>query len=118
MHKRNMVRNKYTHGLVAWDVYWVQLNITTSIYMKSQVTYFSEYCAGSVQNQTFWKPMKLLLTSKQPSNNNIKYIKNDKIVTDEWEIYDFVDDFYFSDVAMDIKITRFSDGWLLCQKYW
>ena len=49
MHKRNMLRNKYKKGLVEWDVYRMQRNITTSIYKKSQATYFSERCDGGAK---------------------------------------------------------------------
>ena len=53
MHKRNMLRNKYRKGLVEWDVYKMQRNITTSIYKKSQATYFSERCDGGAKNKKF-----------------------------------------------------------------
>ena len=49
MHKRDMLRNKYKKGLVEWDVYRMQRNITTSIYKKSQATYFSERCDGGAK---------------------------------------------------------------------
>ena len=101
MHKRNMLRNKYKKGLVEWDVYRMQRNITTSIYKKSQATYFSERCEGGAKNQKFWKTIKPFLTSKQPSSNNIILKKDDKIITDEREICDIFND-YFSHVAMDI----------------
>ena len=101
MHKRNMLRNKYKKGLVGWDAYRMQRNITTSIYKKSQATYFSERCAGGVKNQKFWKAIKPFLTSKQPTNNNIILKEDDKIITDEREICDIFND-YFSHVAMDI----------------
>ena len=101
MHKRSMLRNKYKKGLVGWDVYRMQRNITTSIYKKSQATYFSERCAGGVKNQKFWKTIKPFLTSKQPTNNNIILKEDDKIITDEREICDIFND-YFSHVAMDI----------------
>ena len=101
MHKRNMLRNKYKKGLVKWDVYRMQRNITTSIYKKSQATYFSERCDGGAKNQKFWKTIKPFLTSKQPSNNNIILKEDDEIITDEREICDIFNDF-FSHVAMDI----------------
>ena len=69
MHKRNMLWNKYKKGLVEWDVSRMQRNITTSIYKKSQTTYFSERCEGGEKNPKFWKTIKLFLTSKQPSSN-------------------------------------------------
>ena len=72
----------------------MQPNITTSIYKKSQATYFSERCEGGAKNQKFWKTIKPFLTSKQPSSNNI-------ILTDERAICDISND-YFSHVAMDI----------------
>ena len=101
MHKRNMLRNRYKKGLVGWDVYRMQRNITTFIYKKSQATYFSERCAGGAKNQKFWKTIKPFLTSKQPTNNNIILKEDDKIITDEREICDIFND-YFSHVAMDI----------------
>ena len=101
MHKWNMLRNKYKKGLVGWDTYRMQRNITTSIYKKSQATYFSEHRAGGVKNQKFWKTIKPFLTSKQPTNNNIILKEDDKIITDEREICDIFND-YFSHVAMDI----------------
>ena len=88
MYKRNMLRNKYKKGLVEWDVYRMQRNITTSIYKKSQATYFSERCEGGAKNQKFWKTIKPFLTSKQPSSNNIILKEDDKIITDEREICD------------------------------
>ena len=78
MHKRNMLRNKYKKGLVEWDVYRMQRNITTSIYKKSQATYFSERCEGGAKNQKFWKTNKPFLTSKQPSFQNIILKEDDK----------------------------------------
>ena len=93
MHKRNMLRNKYKKGLVKWDVYRMQRNITTSIYKKSQATYFSERCDGGAKNQKFWKTIKSFLTSKQPSNNNIILKEDDEIITDEREICDIFNDF-------------------------
>ena len=101
MHKRNMLRNKYKKGLVEWDVYRMQRNITTSIYKKSQATYFSERCEGGAKNQKFWKTIKPFLTSKQPSSNNIILKEDDKIITDEREICDIFNDYFFH-VAMDI----------------
>ena len=67
MHRRDMLRNKYKMGLVEWDVYRIQQNITISIDKKSQATYFSELCEGGAKNQKFWKTIKPFLTSKQPS---------------------------------------------------
>ena len=96
-----MLRNKYKKGLVKWDVYRMQRNITTSIYKKSQATYFSECCDGGAKNQKFWKTIKPFLTSKQPSSNNIILKEDDEIITDEREIYDIFNDF-FSHMAMDI----------------
>ena len=101
MHRRNMLRNKYKKGLVEWDVYRIQRNITTSIYKKSQATYFSERCEGGAKNQKFWRTIKPFLTSKQPSCQNIILKEDDKIITDEREICDIFNDF-FSHVAMDI----------------
>ena len=101
MHKRNMLRNKYKKGLVEWDVYRIQRNITTSIYKKSQATYFSERCEGGAKNQKFWKTIKPFLTSKQPSCQNIILKEDDEIITDEREICNIFNDF-FSHVAMDI----------------
>ena len=101
MHKRNMLRNKYKKGLVEWDVYRMQRNITTSICKKSQATYFSERCEGGAKNQKLWKTIKPFLTSKQPSSNNIILKEDDKIITDEREICDIFND-YFSHVAMYI----------------
>ena len=86
MHKRNMLRNKYKKGLVEWDVYRIQRNITTSIYKKSQATYFSKRCDGGAKNQKFWKTIKPFLTSKQPSSNNIILKEDDKIITDERDV--------------------------------
>ena len=101
MHKRNMLRNKYKKGLVEWDVYRMQRNITTSIYKKSQATYFSERCDGGAKNKKFWKTIKPFLTSKQPSSNNIILKEDDKIITDERDVCNIFNDF-FSHVAMDI----------------
>ena len=42
---------EYKQGLVEWDVYRIQRNITTSIDKKSQPTYFSERCEGGAKNQ-------------------------------------------------------------------
>ena len=53
MHKRYMLRKKYRKGLLEWDVYKMQRNITTSIYKKSQTTYFSERCDGGAKNKKF-----------------------------------------------------------------
>ena len=53
MHRMNMLRNKYKKGLVEWDVYMIQRNISTSIYKKYQATYFSERCEGGAKNQKF-----------------------------------------------------------------
>ena len=88
-------------GLVEWDVYRIQRNITTSIYKKSQATYFSERCEGGAKNQKFWKTIKPFLTCKQPSCQNIILKEDDKIITDEREICDIFNDF-FPHVAMDI----------------
>ena len=93
MHKRNMLRNKYKKGPVEWDVYRIQRNITTSIYKKSQATYFSERCEGGAKNKKFWKTIKPFLTSKQPSCQNIILKEDDKIITDEREICDIFNDF-------------------------
>ena len=76
-------------GLVEWDVYRIQRNITTSIYKKSQATYFSERCEGGAKNQPF-------LTSKQPSSQDIILKEDDKIITDEREICDIFNDFFLS----------------------
>ena len=56
MPKRNMLRNKYKKGLVGWDEYRMQRNITTSIYKKWQATYFSERCAGGAKIKSSGKP--------------------------------------------------------------
>ena len=101
MHRRNMLRNKYKKGLMEWHVYRIQRNVTTSIYKKSRATYFSERCEGGGKNQKFWKTIKPVLTSKQPSNSNIILKENEKIITDEREICDIFNEF-FSYVAMDI----------------
>ena len=99
---QTQLRNKYKKGLLEWDVYRIQWNITTSIYKKSQATYFSERCEGGAKNHKFWKTIKPFLTSKQPSCQNVILKEDDKIITDEREICDTFNDFFFSHVAMDI----------------
>ena len=79
----------------------MQRNITTFIYKKSQATYFSERCDGGAKNQKIWKTIKPFLTSKQPSSNNIILKEDDKIITDERDVCNILNDF-FSHVAMDI----------------
>ena len=118
MHKRNMLRNKYKKGLVEWDVYRMPRNITTSIYKKYQSIYFS----GGAKNPISWKTIKPILTSKQPSSNNIIQKEDDQIITDERDVCNIFNDF-FSHVAMDIGFRDdiphdFSGGWWICQNYW
>ena len=101
MHKRNMLRNKYRKGLVGWEAYRRQRNLTTAIYKRSKLTYFQERCEGGVKNQKFWKTIKPFMSSKQPTNDKIILRESDKIVTDERIICNIFND-YFSNVAKEI----------------
>ena len=101
MHKRNMLRNKYKKGLVGWDAYRRQRNLTPAIYKRSKQTYFPERCEGCVKNQKFWKTIKPFMLSKQPRNAEIILCKSDKIVTDERIICNLSND-YISNVAKEI----------------
>ena len=82
--------------MVEWDVYRMLWSITTSIYKKYQAIYFSERCDGGAKNPTFWKTIKPILTSQQPSSNNIIQKEDDKIITDGRDVCNIFNDFFLS----------------------
>ena len=58
MHKGPVLRNKYRMGLVGWEAYRRQQNLTAAIHKRSKLAYFWERCEGGVKNQTFGKTIK------------------------------------------------------------
>ena len=81
IHYRNMLRNKYRRGLVTWETYRKQRNLTTAMYKRSKLTYFRERCEGGPRNQSFWKTIRPFMANKSGRNRNMIILKEDDNIT-------------------------------------
>ena len=97
IHYRNMLRNKYRRGLVTWETYRKQRNLTTAMYKRSKLTYFRERCEGGPRNQSFWKTIRPFMANKSgPNRNKIILNEDNNIITDDKEICEIFNKYFIS----------------------
>ena len=105
---RSRLKNKYLHtpNLTNREKYRTQRNICVTILRQAKKEYFSKLDITEIKdNRRFWTIIKPYVSKKSKSCPKIILIEKDKVINDDIEIANTMND-YFVNVAKSLDITR------------
>ena len=102
VHLKSQLRNRYNKFPTRrnWEMFRIQRNRTSHIRKVSIRNYFIEHCSGK-QDKSFYKTVKPFISKKPPAASPAHLIEGNKLVNDETEIANIMNDYYVN-IAKDI----------------